>query len=64
MMVMKSRKSRSKPRSKIDWDTVDKIRKEYEEGATYKVLSEKYKLNQSSIGRIIRKETWLPGDRK
>lgn len=47
------------PGAKLDWRTVEKIRKEYKEGdVSYLDLAKKYKVSQGNIGRIIRKEIW------
>jgi len=47
-----------KPRSKINQETAEIIRKESEEGATNKELRQKYGLAKATISYIINLRTW------
>jgi len=51
------------PASKLTWKIVNEIRAEYAKGyATYDSLAEKYNVSSSTIGRLLRRETWTkPG---
>jgi len=48
------------PASKLTWKIVDEIRNEYKKGmSTYDSLAEKYNVSTSTIGRLLRRETWI-----
>lgn len=51
------------PSSKLTWRIVEEIRNEYKNGySTYDSLAEKYNVSTSTIGRLLRRETWIqPG---
>ena len=48
------------PASKLTWKIVDEIRKEYKKGySTHESLAKKYNISSSTIGRLLRRETWV-----
>lgn len=50
------------PASKLTWEIVRSIRDDYKKGcATQKNLSEKYNVSPSTIGKILRRESWVEG---
>lgn len=48
------------PQAKLTWKLVRKIREERAEAKTpYGELAKKYNISSSTIGRVIRRESWV-----
>jgi len=58
--MFKNQNGSSNPSSKLAWKIVDEIRSEYAKGyATQRILAKKYKVAPSTIGKILRRESWI-----
>ena len=59
-MILINSKGQRNPTSKLNWKLVDKIRKEYKTGElNQQELAKKYKISTSTLGRVIRMESWV-----
>jgi hypothetical protein len=47
------------PQAKLTKDQVSEIRRLYKEGMLQRELAEKFKVNRSAIGKIVRNERWV-----
>jgi len=48
------------PSAKLTWKLVRQIREEHAEtGMSHKKLAKKYNISSSTIGRVIRRESWV-----
>ena len=49
---------KERPNAKLNWESVEKIRLYYKEGATQGELARHYQVSINTIGQIVRRESW------